>query len=272
MFSPYYAAARRRGAADPLDHCAVNVALYGRGSARWAMTERGRTRVARDAATLQIGPSELHWNGQSLAIEIDERTVPWPSRLRGRVRVHPLALPRREHPLDAVGRHHWQPIAPAARVEVDLRLPALRWSGAGYFDTNRGSVPLEDDFVRWDWSRAALPGDAAAVLYDVERRDGGQTSLALRFDRDGSAHELDAPPRVALPPSGWRVARGTRSDGDAQVLRTLEDAPFYARSLLQTTCCGATAVTAMHESLALDRFARRWVQALLPFRMPRRAR
>jgi carotenoid 1,2-hydratase len=26
----------------------------------------------------------------------------------------------------------------------------------------------------------------------------------------------------------------------------------------------------MHESLSLDRFASRWVQAMLPFRMPRR--
>jgi len=28
-------------------------------------------------------------------------------------------------------------------------------------------------------------------------------------------------------------------------------------------------VTAMHESLSLDRFRARWVQMLLPFRMPR---
>ena len=28
-------------------------------------------------------------------------------------------------------------------------------------------------------------------------------------------------------------------------------------------------LTAMHESLCLDRFSRRWVQTLLPFRMPR---
>jgi carotenoid 1,2-hydratase len=31
-------------------------------------------------------------------------------------------------------------------------------------------------------------------------------------------------------------------------------------------------VIAVHESLSLDRFRSRWVQALLPFRMPRRAR
>jgi carotenoid 1,2-hydratase len=31
-------------------------------------------------------------------------------------------------------------------------------------------------------------------------------------------------------------------------------------------------VNAVHESLDLDRFSRRWVQLLLPFRLPRRAR
>jgi carotenoid 1,2-hydratase len=29
------------------------------------------------------------------------------------------------------------------------------------------------------------------------------------------------------------------------------------------------AVTAVHESLSLDRFSARWVQGLLPYRMPR---
>jgi carotenoid 1,2-hydratase len=32
---------------------------------------------------------------------------------------------------------------------------------------------------------------------------------------------------------------------------------------------GGDEVTAIHESLSLDRFRRRWVQMLLPFRMPR---
>lgn len=271
MFSPYYAARRRRGPADPLDHCAVNVALYGAGGSRWAMTERGGTRVRRSASTLQIGPSELHWDGQGLTIEIDERTVPWPARLRGRVRVHPRSLPDGEYALDRAGRHRWRPIAPCARVEVDLQMPSLRWSGNGYLDSNRGVAPLEHDFLRWDWSRAALPEDGAAVLYDVEGRDGSSTSLALRFDRDGQVHELAAPPRVSLPRSGWRVARGTRSHGEAQIVQSLEDAPFYARSLVKADWLGMP-LTTMHESLALDRFASRWVQAMLPFRMPRVAR
>ncbi len=91
MFSPYYAWSRRRGRGDPLQHCAVNVALYGRPKG-WAMTERGRSAVWRDATQLRIGPSLLHWDGTCLTIDIAEVTAPLPSRLRGTVRVHPAAL------------------------------------------------------------------------------------------------------------------------------------------------------------------------------------
>ena len=51
--------------------------------------------------------------------------------------------------------------------------------------------------------------------------------------------------------------------------QTLEDAPFYARSVIATRLRGED-VTAVHESLSLDRFRAPWVQAMLPFRIPRR--
>ena len=53
------------------------------------------------------------------------------------------------------------------------------------------------------------------------------------------------------------------------VLAVLEDTPFYARSRVATRLMGEDCVM-MHESLSLDRFARPWIQAMLPFRMPRR--
>jgi carotenoid 1,2-hydratase len=52
------------------------------------------------------------------------------------------------------------------------------------------------------------------------------------------------------------------------VISTLEDTPFYARSVVRTRLLGEP-VTAMHESLSLDRFSALWVQAMLPFRIPR---
>ncbi len=59
VFSPWYARARRRGGADPLEHSALNLALYGGVGRRWAMTERGARAVERDESRLAIGPSSL---------------------------------------------------------------------------------------------------------------------------------------------------------------------------------------------------------------------
>ena len=265
MFSPYYAAARRRGAADPHDHCALNVALYGR-RARWTMTERGAGALVRDAAMLRIGPSHLAWSGDTLRLRLDEIAVPLPARVRGEVRFHPAALPGRAFALDAAGRHVWTPLAPLGRVEVALDRPALRWSGTGYLDANHGAAPLERDFLRWDWSCARLR-DGAAVLYDTEPRAGAARTLALRFDARGNCESFAPPPRTNLPRTRWRIARGTR--GPARLDTALEDTPFYARTLIHAQLLGEDA-PAMHETLSLDRFRRSWVQALLPFRMPRR--
>jgi carotenoid 1,2-hydratase len=246
------------------------VALYGVGGRRWALTERNNRALQRSRAHLGIGPSALDWDGSGLTVRIDEVTAPFPARLRGTVRVHPASLPGRSFALDAAGRHIWSPISPCARVEVALERPALRWSGSAYFDANAGSEPLEAGFRSWDWSRAELR-QGTAVLYDAVRRDGSKRLLALRFDPDGRVEHFDPPPQIRLPIAPvWRVARGTRADAGhgASVLETLEDTPFYARSLLRTHLLGEAA-TAVHESLSLDRFRTGWVQALLPFRMPR---
>src|ERR1700761_5872689 len=86
VFSPYYAFARRKGPADPLNHCAINVAVYTNGNHRWAMTERPHGAVGRTANQFTVGPSNLAWDGRSLTIHIDETAVPIPRRVRGTVR------------------------------------------------------------------------------------------------------------------------------------------------------------------------------------------
>jgi carotenoid 1,2-hydratase len=264
VFSPYYAWARRRGRGDPLRHCALNVALYG-SRRRWAMTERGDKAVQRGADFLAIGPSALEWDGSTLTIRIDEIAVPLPRRIRGTLRLYPSALETRTLALDTAGRHRWQPIAPCARVEVAMDSPGLSWSGAAYFDTNIGDRPLEADFVRWDWSRACVPG-GTAVLFDVMRRDGPLT-LAMRYDIAGGLVDFAAPATVTLPPTRWRVPRRINATAPS-VAETLEDTPFYARSVVEAKILGHR-VTAMHESLTLNRFIDPWIQAMLPFRMPR---
>ena len=113
-----------------------------------------------------------------------------------------------------------------------------------------GVVPLEDSFARWTWSRADL-GDGTAVLYEVAPLSGTGLSLALRFDRTGAFTDFVPPPTVRLRPTRWQVARDTRTDhGLASVRHTLEDTPFYARSVLDVHLLGQP-VTAVHESLSL---------------------
>jgi carotenoid 1,2-hydratase len=269
VFSPYYAFARRGGPADPLNHCAINVALYRKGADRWCMTERGRGSVGRSATAFEVGPSALRWDGSALTIAIDEISAPLPTRMKGTVRVMPSAVTHEVFTLAEHGNHRWWPIAPSARVEVAMTAPGLRWQGDGYFDHNRGDVPIEQGFRDWEWSRGATRR-GAAILYEAVLRDGSRTDLAMTFDRHGAMQTFAPPNLVTLPQSRWRVPRRIRSEASANVVRTLEDAPFYARSVVTTKLLGEE-VTMMHESLSLDRFKMPIVQAMLPFRMPRRS-
>ncbi len=268
VFSPYYAFARRRGDVDPLNHCAINVALYRPRGGRWAMTERPKHAVTRDADTFRVGPSALHWDGTSLTIDIDEIAVPIPRRLRGRVRVTPSAITSTPFVLNENGHHRWWPIAPIARVEVAMQSPDLNWQGDGYLDHNAGDEPIETGFRDWQWARGATR-DGAVILYEGERRDGSVVNLAKTFDRDGQAHDVVPPAMKTLKRTGWRMSRSVRSEGDARVIKTLEDAPFYSRSVVSSRINGED-VTLIHESLSLDRFKMPIVQAMLPFRMPRK--
>lgn len=271
VFSPYYALDRRRGRGDPEQHCAVNAILYGANGKRWTMTERGKRHLERDRDRLRIGPSAARWQGDALIVDIDEWTVPLPRRSRGRIRVLPGAIT--EHACLIAGDHGhcWWPIAPCARIEVDFQSPALSWRGNAYLDSNSGDRPLEQDFQRWTWSRSS-DRKGTRVDYDVSLRDGSQRRHAVSFDRlQGTAIQSPPPRMHPLATTGWRVERQVACDPEAspRVIETLEDTPFYARSLVETTLSGQKR-QAFHESLSLTRFAHPLVQILLPFRMPRR--
>lgn len=272
VFSPYYARKKRRGEADPLDHAALNVAVYGRKRNYWSMTERRRHDLARTSERLMIGPSNLSWADGVLTIEIDETTAPFPRPMRGRVRVRPSVSTSVQFELDPHGRHRWWPIAPLTVVDVDFEQPKISWSGHGYLDANFGDVPLERDFVRWDWARGRIAGETV-IVYDVTCRDGENREFAMSVDGEGNVHGVPILARAELPLSAWRIARGVRADlgRGVRVVRRLEDGPFYARSLIATQWFGQQ-VEAMQESLSLDRFSKPWVRALLPFRMPRSIR
>lgn len=268
VFSSWY---HWSGRGDPLNHAAINVAVYGATAKRWAMTERGRRAVSRERSAFAVGPSSLHWDGLALNIRVDEIGCPIPRRIRGSIRLVPLSIGRIAFALDGHGRHRWYPVAARARIEVDLEYPRVRWQGNGYLDSNDGDEPLEAGFERWDWCRADQ-GDCTAIVYDVFTAAGESRECAVEVADDGSITETEATRGPSLAPTPiWRVPRALRVDdgGSAKVLRTLEDTPFYARSVLAATI-GGRQVTAMHESLSLARLKNPLVRAMLPFRMPRR--
>ena len=234
------------------------------------MTERGAGSLRRGWDWLAIGPSDLVWDQTCLTVTIDEVAVPVPRRIRGTVRLVPSAEETRVLALDEAGLHRWRPIAPCAEVEVALTSPALAWHGRAYFDTNSGDRALEDDFRRWTWSRATVPG-GTAVMYDITPwAPGVSRRLAMRYHAAGGVADLPPLPQAALPRTRWGIERdvSTTRGHIPELISTLEDAPFYARSVVETRLTDGPAI-AMHESLSLERFRAPWVQAMLPFRMPR---
>jgi carotenoid 1,2-hydratase len=266
VFSPYYRLSGRR---RPDNHCAINISLTGPRASAWAMTERGEARVSRDRDCFAVGPSALHWDGDTLVIDIAEISAPLPYKVRGQIKLRPGAIGTTAFALDPAACHRWHPVAPRARVKVAMTHPDTHWTGAGYFDSNFGDEPLETGFDDWHWARAHLKEDVA-VLYEGRRRGGDPFELALKFDRQGRWHDVAPPPRVRLPRTGWLVDRATRADAGAtpRIVKTWIDAPFYARSALQTRLFGEE-VRAVHESLSLGRFRSPIVQSMLPYRMPR---
>jgi len=254
-----------------MQHCALNVALYRkRGGSLWSMTERDGSQVERTSEAFRIGPSRIGWENDTLVVRINERACPFPRRIQGTVTLEPLGHGRRPYWLDPAGRHAWMPVAPSARVEVAL--DGIAWSGEGYHDMNYGSEPIEDGFASWHWMRAPSAEGGTLVGYDGIRRDGSRFALGLRLGRDGVAEELADAPLARLPRTGWQVRREVRSEPGGKpprILRTLEDSPFYARSVARTRLGGET-VEGVHESLWLDKFRHPVVQRMLPFRMPRR--
>lgn len=272
VFSPYYFASRDRQATIPYDHCAMNVALYGSGRGKWAFTEYPHSAMECHSDSLVIGRNQVSWDGHELECRIDEKAAPLPAPIRGTVRLYPQTSTSLALALDRQMQHWWQPLVPRGRIVVDMERPALRWSGTGYLDTNHGAAPLDEGMRRWSWLRAH-GCSGTTVIYDVAPTGENPKLHALNISPSGRTHELAPPPRVSLPATGWRIQRETHADSGflPTVTSTLEDAPFYARSLLITQIEGER-MQAVHESLSLERFRSSWVRTLLPFRMRRSRR
>jgi carotenoid 1,2-hydratase len=284
VFSPYYYRARARAraaagksVADPRRHCGFNVALYRREAKNWVFTESRGESVRADARSFELGGNRIAWEGGTLVVRVDDRTAPWRRPIRGELRLVPTAPPADNAwgaiELDANREHRWLPVAPTALIEASFEQPEWSFRGSGYHDSNWGDSALEDAFSSWNWCRSER-GDETKVVYDLLPRNAERRRHAWSFTPGGPRRSLEGLGEIdhRLPETQWKVERCTRSDPDTvpELVRTLEDAPFYSRSLLSTTLEGGAGLT-MHESLDLDRFRRRTTQFMLPFRMRRRA-
>ena len=238
------------------------------------MTERGRRALDRSERRLALGPSSVHWRDGALVIEVDEWAAPpIPGRVRGTITLTPAALTETVLDLTPDGAHRWRPFAPTADISVDLDAPGWRWEGHGYFDANFGTRALEADFDGWTWARYLRPSGGTLCIYDATLRDGSRRTTALAFDPDGTAEERPPPPDASLPRTLWRLDRTTGADPGARPrqVKSLLDAPFYSRSIVETRIDGED-VTGVHEALDLTRFRRPVVKAMLACRIPRRPR
>ncbi len=266
VFSPWY---RWSGRRDPQNHCCINVATYGP-QGRFTMTDRGRPALRQSEDVFEVGPSSIRWEGDRLVIEVNEiASPPLISRVRGTITLHPEALFGQTHALTPDGRHHWQPFAPIARIEVDLE-PGHSWQGHGYFDANFGTAALEADFDYWTWGRFPR-ATGATCFYDATLRDGTQQETALHFYPDGRVETISPPPRAKMARSLWAVRRETRADAGVTPRQKLAmlDAPFYTRATVQTRIDGEDC-TGVHEALDLRRFANPLLKPMLAVRVPRR--
>lgn len=235
------------------------------------MTDRGASALKQSEDTLQVGPSSMHWTGSQLVITINEiSSPPLINRIKGTITITPAAITNVELPLTKDGSHIWRPFAPISDIKVDIDRPGWQWEGHGYFDANFGTRALEQDFSYWSWGRFPTK-DGALSFYDAERRDGSRLDAAIGFDASGKAQHISAPPNTTFKRSLWSVRRETRADPGtkSRQLKPMLDAPFYCRSVVETTIDGSK-LAGVHEALDLNRFASPLLKPMLAVRVPRR--
>jgi len=265
-FSPYWARARRRDPnASSLDFSTLNVALTAPGQSWWSLTERKRCALQSSATSLRIGPSQLAWSGGTLNVNVNEKTAPWGNSLVGSVHVTPTVWTDTQVFLDEAHEHTWRPFAPIARVTVQFTKPSIRFSGTGYLDHNLGACPLEESFDAWSWSRVS--NERVHIAYDVRSVRGTTSHRAFIVDPENRLTTAPFGQEHTLPRTRFGLDRVARSEGPrVRIARTLEDGPFYARSVIETDLQGQPAI-GVHEAVSLERFRSRWAQFLTPFRM-----
>ncbi|ATB30875.1 carotenoid 1,2-hydratase [Melittangium boletus] len=231
LFSPRYSVGSRRGAL-PLQHSAVNFALYREGSRRhWVLSEYAQASVGQAGRELRIGRSRLVYTPEgSVCMEVDERCAPFGGQVRARLELEPEAPAADEVQLVPGVPHYWRALAPRAKARLEVDSLGVSAEGRGYHDSNHGAELLGTRLPGWHWARLHgpeetvvdyhLPGNVAPLRVT----SGGGETRAERGPLLGDAR------RTSLTGWGLRVPQHL-SAGSAMMAepRLLESSPFYAR-------------------------------------------
>jgi carotenoid 1,2-hydratase len=231
LFSPRYSA-RAAGGALPLEHCAVNFALYHRGTRRrWVLSEYPRARVQRRGRALRIGGSLLEYTPDgTVRMEVDERCAPFGGVLRARLELEPRVQAADEVRLVPGLPHFWRALAPRAKARLEVSSEGVVGEGLGYHDSNHGEELLGARLPGWHWVRVHGP-EETVVDYHLP---GGVAPLRVTAGATGTKSERGPVLAEARPTNltGWglRVPARLYSDGaEVGAPRLLESSPFYAR-------------------------------------------
>lgn len=268
VFSPFYSRSWK-GGASPLEHCAVNLAVYQGGARRvWVLSEYRQARCT--DSELTIGRSSLRTlPSGGLEVELDERTTPWRQAVRARLVLEPEVGPLAEQQLVAGAPHFWQPLAARAHGRFELPGLGLDFTGRAYHDTNHGEAPLGDDVPGWTWQRVHTPS-SSHISYWPRAGDRWAPGLEVLADDRGVQRLSEPPPAPSVTEkTGWRLAVPTHlSHGPVGLTPTrpllLESSPFYAR--LEASEGG---VHALAEVADFRRFHRPEVRWMAEFRTRR---
>lgn len=229
LFSPRYSVAARRGG-RPMEHSAVNFALYHEGVRRlWVLSEYPRAEVE-SAGRLRIGRSTLTYGeGGTVCMEVEDWTAPWGRPVSARLTLAPMT------PVGEVVRlmpelpHYWQALAPRARARLEVSSLGVTAEGLGYHDTNHGDELLGERLAGWHWARTHRE-DTTVVDYHLP---DGVAPLRVTAGAQGVRCERASGPETRPTViTGWglrvpsRLHAGNMVVGDA---RLLESSPFYAR-------------------------------------------
>lgn len=230
VFSPRYSRSWRRGA-RPIEHCAVNLAVYQSGVRRhWILTEYPSARA--DEHELFIGRSCFRSRVDgAIEVELDDREACGGRPVRARLTLEPEVPPLGEQRLVKGAPHFWQPLAAKAKARFELPQDGVALEGRGYHDTNHGDEPLGGSVPGWTWLRLHTATDSR-VGYWPRTPGGAAPALWVEAGAAG-VRLLSAPPMAPMPTerTGWQLAVPstlglTRSGARPHLL---ESSPFYAR-------------------------------------------